>query len=152
MLRGIGCCGTGALLRPTRPLLMVSSATIGAGAKEQMKKNMSGFGVVDPDRQALFDSMQTGLAKKTIEARAREKAAFRELPAEEQIRRFMVEKRKFDVDLIRKNGMNVKSEFELYTRNVRKNDKAATRAFWIPIIVSTAVIFGGTGWWVLFWY
>lgn len=120
--------------------------------KTQMKKNRSGFGDIDPDRMAQFEEMQTGMAKAQFEKKRKEREDFLALPRDEQIRRFMIDRRKFDVDLVRRNDMNVQEEYKLFKDTVKKNDRAANRGFWIPLISCTAIIWGGSAYWVFWWY
>lgn len=136
-------------LRPTRSLCIIYNPEL---LKTQMKKNRSGYGDIDPDRLRQFEEMQTGMSRTLIERKKKEREDFLALPTEVQIRKFMCQQRKFDVDLVRKNGMNVAEEFELYKATIRSNDKKANRSFWIPIILSGLMIWGGTSYWVFGWY
>lgn len=138
------------LLRPTQPLLAFVMNP--EKMKQAAAKNRSVYGDIDPDRLRQFEDMQMGMTKKKIEQERKDRADFLALPIEEQIRRFMLSKRKFDVDLVRKNGMNVAEEFDRFKQELKKMDRAANRGFWIPIIVSTTVIWGGSSYWVFNWY
>lgn len=120
--------------------------------KAQMKKNRSGFGDIDPERLTQFEDMQTGIAKATIEKKRKEREEFMALPKEEQIRKFMLQQRKFDVDLVRRNNMNVQEEYKNFKDTVKKLDRKANRSFWIPLIAATVIIWGGSGYWVFWWY
>ena len=141
-------------LRQTQPLLgfVMNPEKIRQTASAKNRISGGAYGDIDPERMREFEEMQMGMTKRKIEQERQAKIDFLNLPREEQIRRFMLSKRKFDVDLVRKNGMNVAEEFEKFKKDLKKMDKKATRGFWIPFIVSTLVIWGGSAYWVFWWY
>jgi hypothetical protein len=121
-------------------------------AKAQMKKNRSGYHDIDPDRMREFEEMQTGMARESILKKRKEDEEFLALPREEQIRKFMLSQRKFDVDLVRKNNMNIAEEFDLFKKTLKKNDRRANIGFYGPFIMFSIFIWGGSSYWVFWWY
>jgi hypothetical protein len=128
------------------------NAAIGNGNSQAFKLSMSHAFGVSQDKVREYEDMQVGMFKNKIEADRKEAAAFLELPREEQIRRYMLKMGKFDVDLVRKNNMDVKLEFERFKVAHRRQQKKGSRSFWIPMVMATIGTLCGPIYLVTNWY
>jgi hypothetical protein len=139
-------------LMPLRAFGLQGKKSFDAAVSNAKSVVGNGATAVPPEKQREYDDMQVGMYADQIKAERAAAAAFLALPREEQIRQYMLKKGKFDVDLVRKNGMDVKSEFDLFRKQIEKAQKRASRSFWVPMTLCTFVITCGPLYMIFCWY
>lgn len=123
--------------------IMGSRKSLDAAVAAARTSQSTAAGCMDDDRRRELEDMQCGMFKEKIDQERREAADFLKLPREEQVRRFMLQRGKFDIDLVRKTpGMDVKTEFDRFKLEHRKMQRRGNRSFLWPLIAGCVVIGG----------
>lgn len=104
------------------------------------------FNKVDEDMMGDYLKMQEGWTRNMLEAHERHIKSLEELPVAEQVRRLMVLRKRFDVNMVQEAGLDVEEEYIRYNKALRSMQRRSMGGFWGWVIVTLmcmGIVIGG---------